>query len=221
MSFLSPLFLFALSAVGLPLIIHLLNLRKPKRITFSTLAFFNELQKSTIRKIRVKKYILLLLRLLAVACLALVLARPFLPPVFGLSGNTNQPTIIAILVDNSISMARIGAKGPLIEQAKSVIEDIVSSANADDQFLIQVTNGEGKTTSTLSMSQAKRESGKLEVESGGNYLQLRLEEFIKSLEKSPFQNKRLFVISDGQFTINEELVSIVGKIPRVNCGCIS
>ncbi len=214
MSFLSPLFLFALFAVGLPLLIHLLNLKKPKRIAFSTLAFFNELQKSTIRKIRIKRYILLLLRLLAVACLALVLARPFLPPILGLGGNTNQPTIIAIVVDNSISMARIGSKGPLLEQAKSVISDIVSSAKADDKFLIQVTNGEGVISSTLSEGQINRELEKLSINSGGNYLSGRVGEIIQTLSESPFQNKRLFLISDGQFLINEELTSAVEKLPE-------
>tara|TARA_R110002096_G_scaffold425644_1_gene634447 strand:+ start:20110 stop:22221 length:2112 start_codon:yes stop_codon:yes gene_type:complete len=214
MSFLSPLFLFALFAVGLPLLIHLLNLKKPKRIAFSTLAFFNELQKSTIRKIRIKKYLLLILRLLAVACLALVLARPFLPPILGIGGNTNQATIIAIVVDNSISMARIGSKGPLLEQAKSIINDIVTSAKADDKFLIQVTNGEGIISSTLSGGQVNRELDKLSINVGGNYLPSRVGEIIQSLTESPFQNKRLFIISDGQFPINEDLTSAVEKLPE-------
>ncbi len=214
MSFLSPLFLFALFAVGLPLLIHLLNLKKPKRIAFSTLAFFNELQKSTIRKIRIKRYLLLLLRLLAVACLALVLARPFLPPILGLGGNTNQPTIIAIVVDNSISMARIGSKGPLIEQAKSVINDIVASAKADDKFFIQVTNGAGIISSTLSGGQINRELDKLSINVGGNYTSERVGKIIQTIAESPFQNKRLFFISDGQFSINEELTSAVEKLPE-------
>ncbi len=214
MSFLSPLFLFALFAVGLPLLIHLLNLKKPKRISFSTLAFFDELQKSTIRKIRIKRYILLILRLLAVACLALVLARPFLPPVFGIGGNINQPTVIAVVVDNSISMARIGSKGPLIEQAKYVVEDIIASSNTDDKFIIQVTNGEGKTSSILSPAQMSRELEKLSVDKSGNYLQARLEEVIRSLSESPFQNKRLFVISDGQFSADDELSSIIEELPK-------
>ena len=65
MSFLSPLFLFAVAAVGLPLIIHLLNLKRPQKVAFSTLAFFKELQKTAIRKIQIQRYLLLFIRLLA------------------------------------------------------------------------------------------------------------------------------------------------------------
>mgnify|MGYP003114132268 FL=1 len=117
MSFLNPIFLFALMAVGLPLLIHLLNLKRPQKVAFSTLAFFQELKNTTIRRIRIKRYLLLLLRLLAIACLAFVLARPFLPPALSSGGNSQAPALNAILLDNSISMSRIGKQGPLFEYA--------------------------------------------------------------------------------------------------------
>ncbi|HBQ61566.1 MAG TPA: hypothetical protein DD671_18635, partial [Balneolaceae bacterium] len=106
MSFLNPLFLFALVAVGLPLLIHLLNLRRPQKVSFSTLAFFRELKNTTIKRIRIKRYLLLILRLLAIACLALVLARPFLPPALSGGGSAQAPALNAVLLDNSISMSR-------------------------------------------------------------------------------------------------------------------
>ena len=82
MSFLNPIFLLALLAVGLPLVIHLLNLRKPKRVKFSTIAFFNELKQTTIQKIKLKRWLLLALRFLAITCLAMVLARSFFAAFF-------------------------------------------------------------------------------------------------------------------------------------------
>ena len=80
MNFLNPLFLLGLLAVAVPVIIHLINLQRPQKVAFSTLSFFNELRKSTIRRIRIKQYLLLALRTLAIFFLALALARPFLPP---------------------------------------------------------------------------------------------------------------------------------------------
>jgi hypothetical protein len=113
MSFLNPFFLLALLAVGLPLLLHLLKLRKAKKLSFSTLQFFKALEQTTLRRVEIKRWLLLLLRMLALACLAMVLARPFLPPnSFGLA-NQNASVVHAILIDNSSSMSRIGPQGPL------------------------------------------------------------------------------------------------------------
>lgn len=197
MSFLSPLFLIAVSAVGLPLLIHLLNLRRPQKVKFSTLSFFNELQKTTIRKIRIKRYLLLLLRLLAIACLALVLARPFLPPGLG-SGNSQAPSINAILIDNSISMERIGEQGPLFEQAKEIIRSIEESSKDSDRFILQVTNGEAQYSTIIGHSQILRRVDELEVSKSGNYTRARLASLQQVLKDVPYENKRIFVVSDGQ-----------------------
>lgn len=198
MSFLSPLFLIAISAVGLPLIIHLLNLRRPQRVQFSTLAFFKELQKTTIRKIKVKRYLLLLLRLLAIACLAIVLARPFLPPGLGSSINSQAPSLNAILIDNSISMSRIGGKGPLMEQAKEIVQSIEESSKESDRFILQVTNGTAQYSTIIGHGQLLRRVEEIEISSTGNYTNERIESLYKVLQDAPYENKRLFVISDGQ-----------------------
>ena len=199
MSFLSPLFLFAVVAVGLPLIIHLLNLKRPQKVAFSTLAFFKELQKTTIRKIRIKRYLLLFVRLLAIACLALVLARPFLPP--GLGGGDNKSAALnVILLDNSISMGRIGEQGPLLEQGKEIIAALESSSKENDRFIFQTTNGEEQFASVIGHSQLLRRVDEAEIISGGNYTSARLQSLINVLEDSPYENKRLFLITDGQLS---------------------
>ena len=200
MSFLSPLFLIAMTAVGLPLIIHLLNLKRPRKLQFSTLAFFKELQKTTIRKIRIKRYLLLLLRLLAIACLALVLARPFLPPGFGASGNSQAPALNAILIDNSISMSRIGQQGPLFEQAKEIIRSIEASSKDSDRFILQVTNGEAQYSTIVGHNQLLRRVDEAIIQPSGNYSSDRIRNLLQVLEEAPYENKRLFIISDGQLS---------------------
>ncbi len=213
MSFLNPLFLIALAAVAIPVVIHLLNLKKPKRIRFSTLAFFEELQKSTIRKIKIKKNILLILRILAVACLALVLARPFLPPIFGFGNNSNQTAIIALMVDNSISMGRVGSKGPLLEQSKKIAQEIIAMADDDDRFFVQTTNGEQQNLSAYGKTQAERMINGIQIEKSGGYAVKRIKELQKLVEEAPFQNKKLFIISDGQIGDRMEFESAVDDIP--------
>ncbi len=212
MSFLSPLFLFAVMAIGLPLIIHLLNLKRPEKVAFSTLAFFKELQKTTIRKIKIKRYLLLFVRLLAIACLALVLARPFLPP--GISGGDNKSAALnVILLDNSISMSRIGENGPLFEQAKEIIRSLEASAKDIDRYIFQTTNGEEEFATVIGSSQLLRRVENAEINSGGNYTETRFQGVIGILEDSPFENKRVFLISDGQLSQLNELLE-TERIPR-------
>ena len=205
MSFLSPFFLFALIAVGLPLVIHLLNLRKPQYIRFSNLSFFKELQKTTIRKIRIKRLILLLLRLFAVACLATVLARPFLPPGLNFSGSSNQPALNAIIIDNSISMARVGSKGPLIDQAIEIAKTITETSKDEDRFLVQVSNNQGLPLSMVSKGQADRRLDEIDITAGGAYLKQRISELIIALQDAPYENRRLFLITDGNTSQSEFL----------------
>ena len=50
MIFLNPAILFGLLAASIPVILHFLNLRKIKKVEFSTLIFLKELQKTKIKK---------------------------------------------------------------------------------------------------------------------------------------------------------------------------
>lgn len=205
MSFLNPIFLLALIAVGLPLLIHLLNLRRPQKVAFSTLAFFRELKNTTIRRIRIKKYLLLLLRLAAIACFAMVLARPFLPPGLSGGGNTQAPTLNAILLDNSISMSRIGTKGPLFEYGLEIIRQIEGSSKDDDRFMLQVTNGEGEYGSIMSHSNIQKAMESVAIRPAGNFIDKRLQELITSVREAPYQNKNIFLITDGQYSQLQKL----------------
>lgn len=214
MSFLSPFFLFALIAVGLPLLIHLINLRKPKKYQFSTLQFFSELQKTTFKNIKVKKLLLLFLRLAAIACLALVLARPFLPPGLGMEADVSEPTAIAIVIDNSISMGRTGADGPLLEQGKRIAETIKSSAKSEDRFVLQKAAGESLVQSFLTSNQLESRIEELEIEKAGSFLSQRINGLSEFLDQSPYAAKKIFVITDSQFESDEDLLNSLDQLPE-------
>ncbi len=199
MSFLNPFFLFAILAAAVPLVIHLLNLRRPQKVAFSTLSFFEDLQKTTIKRIRFKKYLLLLLRVLAVICLSLVLARPFLPPSISSGlGDSDEPALVAFLLDNSVSMKRIDENGPLFDQAQDIINDLLDKSKEGDRFVIQLTNGSGLSISEGGMRESRRKLDEVEISPGGNYSSQRLLSLIEFMESAPSANKKIFILSDGQ-----------------------
>lgn len=173
MTFLAPLFLLGLLAVVIPVVIHFLNLRKPQKVAFSTLSFFSELQKSTIRRLKVKRWLLLAVRVLTIIVLAMALARPFLPPGIGSTSNSTA-TLYIILVDNGIRMDRVNADGPYIEQAKQVIQSLTDGARDQDRFVIIPTHGDYGSSGFLNQSQVSDVLIDLEVSETGSLLNQRM-----------------------------------------------
>jgi hypothetical protein len=112
LSFLNPLYLFGLAAAAIPILIHLFTRKRPREVPFSSLEFLTEVNRSEIRRIRVKQLLLLLLRTLAVIALALAMSRPVVKASAGARGGA--ATTIVALVDRSGSMGARTAAGPEI-----------------------------------------------------------------------------------------------------------
>ncbi|MEX0662727.1 MAG: BatA domain-containing protein [Balneolaceae bacterium] len=197
MSFLNPLFLFALVAVAVPLLIYLFNVRKPKRIKFSTLTFFNSLKSSSLRKIKIKRWLLLAVRTLAIVALVLAMSKPFLPAGFG-AMNNGEPKAIGIVIDNSPSMSQVDRNGPYLEQALETASDIIEINESDDRFFINVTNGPSMNSVLISGSAATREISGIEVLNSGNYLFENVQEVKQTLIDARETNKIIYFITDGQ-----------------------
>lgn len=102
MQFLFPTFLWSLLAIALPIAIHLFNFRRTRRVYFSNVRLLKtvEMETSSFRKL--KQYLILAARVLAVAALALAFAQPFLPSKSKLG--INRQGVTSMYVDNSFSM---------------------------------------------------------------------------------------------------------------------
>jgi hypothetical protein len=101
MSFINPLFLYGLFALAIPILIHLFNLRKTKKVYFSNTRFLRMAKEASARKRKLKHYLILLSRLFFIFFLVLAFAQPFLPAS---EENTAGHPIIVYL-DNSFSMS--------------------------------------------------------------------------------------------------------------------
>ena len=101
MKFLYPEFLFGLVTLAIPIIIHLFNFRKSKKIYFSSTRFLTNIKKSTSQKLKLKHYLILFSRLLFLLFLVLAFAQPYIP-----STNRNpQAESVYVYLDNSASMS--------------------------------------------------------------------------------------------------------------------
>ena len=143
MEFVNPAFLFGLLAIGVPVVIHLFNFRKYKRVYFTNVRFLKELKEQTKKRSQLRHLIILLLRVLAIACLAIAFSQPFIP----FPGNKQKAdalNAVSIYVDNSFSMEAMGSKGPLLEEAKQKAREIAAAYKTSDIFQLLTNDFEGK-----------------------------------------------------------------------------
>ena len=76
MTFLNPLVLLGLAAAAIPIVVHLFNFRRPKTVDFSSLRFLREVERQSMRRVRIRQWLLLALRTLAILFLVLAFAQP-------------------------------------------------------------------------------------------------------------------------------------------------
>ncbi|MEM7108824.1 MAG: BatA domain-containing protein, partial [Bacteroidota bacterium] len=101
MIFLNPGFLYALIVLAIPIIIHLFNFRRTRKIYFSNTRFLRKVKEVSSAKRRLKHYLILASRLLFLFFLVIAFCQPFLPAEDNISSSGKN----IIYVDNSLSMS--------------------------------------------------------------------------------------------------------------------
>lgn len=200
MQFLNPLVLIGLVAAGIPLLLHLLNLRKLKKVEFSTLKFVKELQKTKIKKIKLKQILLLILRTLIIIFLVLAFARPTTNatiPGFEIYAGRSA----VILLDNSFSMDVSDEFGKRLTQAKNSADEIVGSFKEGDEVafikLADIQNREQYSFSR-NLNNVKTEISKTEIKNTDADLLTGLKFANLLFDDANHLNKELYIISENQ-----------------------
>lgn len=102
MSFLQPLLLFGLPLALLPVIIHLIHLLRRRQVKWAAMMWLMAAQRMNKGLSRLRQYLILLFRVLAIAAIIFVICRPLAGGLLGLTGGA--PDSVIILLDRSASM---------------------------------------------------------------------------------------------------------------------
>src|SRR5436190_21100765 len=78
MSFIAPLFFVAFAGLAIPVLIHLTQREKKQIIRFPSLMFVQRVPYKSVQRRQIHNWLLLLIRLTALALIVLAFARPFL-----------------------------------------------------------------------------------------------------------------------------------------------
>lgn len=202
MSFVYPVFLTALAALAIPVIIHLFNFRRYRTVYFTNVQFLKEVKEETTSRSKLKHLLVLFSRLLALTFLVLAFAQPYIPVMDAETTNTDTQGI-SIYVDNSFSMSAESDGEPLINQAKRKAREIISAYDATQKF--QVLSNDLEARQQLFLSKEEALTLVDELEPSPRYRSLK---DIYSVEKKAFTDKGIekglaYWISDFQESITD------------------
>src|SRR5580658_6617793 len=137
MAFLNPWFLLAgLIAIGIPIVIHLLNQRKFDRVVWAAMRFLKISAEQNRRRIRLEDLMLLTLRVLLVLLLALILARPTIRGVQAAAWFGSSRVSGVILLDNSYSMCQSDGVTTRFDRAKRAALDVLDTFPAGSNVAV-------------------------------------------------------------------------------------
>jgi len=195
MNFLFPTFLIGLAAIAIPIIIHLFNFRKYKKVYFTNVQFLKELKQESDSKSKLKEWLILAMRILAIACLVFAFAQPFIP---GKVKTSQGEKAISIFIDNSFSMESTNKKGTLLENAKQYATEIANTFNASDKFQLLTNDFEGKHQRLVSKEEFIEQLNEVKISSATKSINDVIKRQQDFLQNSSFKNKRIFLLSDFQ-----------------------
>lgn len=133
-AFAHPALLWALLLAAVPVILHLFNLQKPQVVYFSSIRFLKQIETESQKTSTIKRWLLLLMRVLAIIFIVLAFAKPYLKDD-SLAGNSFSCDKF-IYIDNSFSMSNQTEKGSCLDHAKQIATSIITSGGKNERFWI-------------------------------------------------------------------------------------
>ncbi|TAE35794.1 MAG: hypothetical protein EAY66_08240 [Sphingobacteriales bacterium] len=196
MKFLSPNFLFALFALAIPVLIHLFNFRKFKKVYFTNVRFLQAIQQQTAHSQKLKNLLILASRLLALFFLVMAFAQPYWPN----ATNNNQlnRNKVSIYIDNSFSMEAINSQGTLLDEAKRRAIEITDSYDLNTQFQLLSNNFTGQQQRFLSKSEFLEALNNIKITSFYRDYQTVINRQSSLLLPEANSNKTIYLLSDFQ-----------------------
>ena len=142
MIFGAPAFLWGLLALAIPIAVHLFQFRRYRKVYFSNVDRLSDLQTESRRQSTLRRWLVLLMRCLAIVFLVLAFAQPSLPGSQQTlrSGNT----VVSVYLDNSFSMENSSSNGSQLEEGKQKAREIAAAYRPGDryQLLTNAMNGD-------------------------------------------------------------------------------
>lgn len=200
MLFLNSLLLYGTALGSVPIIIHLLNKRRFRPVTWAAMEFLLQAIQKNARRLQLRDIILMLIRAAAVIFLALAMARPalFSKALFG--GHTGA----VILLDNSMSMGYNNGRETRFDTAKRLAKSILAQLDQGSWCALYTFNDEpheplGDPSQNLAYIEQELDRS-VQLSDGGTHIEKALLR-VKKLFETRLEykwNREIYVITDMQ-----------------------
>lgn len=146
-TFLNSLILPALFAALIPLLIHLFNKQKTKKIKFSSLRFLKKLEKRRLKKVKIYQILLIIIRTLLIVFLVFAFARPTFSGAWNFLTEPSANTTAVVVLDDGLSMRHYDTGGNRFKRALVKLKQVLECFKIGDRIQISRT-----TNSNINLS---------------------------------------------------------------------
>jgi len=205
--FLNIAFLAGLIAAGIPVVIHLLNRRRVKKVKFSSLEFLEEVNRQRMRRLNLTRILILALRTLAVLMIVVAFARPTLRSGFLFAGSA--PKNVIVCLDNSYSMGVNQATGTAFDAAKKIARDIVDEAQSNDEINLVVFANSAEPAlekGTRNRGVVKAAIDRATLSNATTSLRGAMDRALALMHESDVEGGEIYMVSDFRYSTDSTIV---------------
>ena len=196
MEFLYPNMLYGLIALIIPVVVHLFNFRRHKVVYFSNTSILKTIEQESSKTKKLKYLVTMIIRMLFIAALVLAFAFPYRKDNNAV--NDNIDNLVAVYIDNSMSMQSHSSEKTLFEDARTSALKMVESLNIAQRYVLLSNDRDSENEYPMNRDEMMMRLNEMKVEAapvsfGDIYNAL---SFIK--KKNDFETATLFAYSDFQ-----------------------
>ncbi len=191
LSFLNPTILWALALLAIPVIIHLFNFRRVKKVEFSNIALLKRVKEESSAKRKPVEILILISRLLFLAFLIFAFAQP----IDKKDDNALELNkTVLVYVDNSLSMSKpAGSQQSALDLAFSFADNVIDNYPEDAKFKLLENGYSNSLGISYSKSTIKDRLTELEI----SPVSRDIDEIHRRIISSDFRGD-VYLISDFQ-----------------------
>lgn len=204
MRFVYPEFLWALSLLIVPVLIHLFSFRRYKTLYFSSLQFVQHVEQQNKSAQKLKNLLILICRLLVIACAVLAFAQPYFPASTRQQSEGNP--VLGIHIDNSFSMTMKGVEGELLSEAVEASRQLIGKAPLNTKIMLSTNAMDGIESRLCTRTEALERLDRVQpspmVRSYNEVIKWQKNNLKSTIQNEHFSQVQLVYLSDFQKATN-------------------
>jgi len=194
MTFVNALFLAGIAFVALPIVLHLIMRRKPRRFEFPALQLVKRRHQTNSQRLRLRHLLLLLLRMLVIILLAIALSRPSIK-LGGVLGSQESPVAAALVFDCSPRMEYRNDNITRLKAAEKLGLWLLTQLPRESQIAVLDTR-QGPATFQIDRGVARQRIERLTTIANSQPLTDVVDDALRLLAESELTRKEVYVFTD-------------------------